>query len=235
MEGFLLIDKPKLITSFAVVKKVRLIVAHATGNSPKKIKVGHSGTLDPFASGLLIIMVGKQYTTQADLLLKQNKSYDVDMVLDSQSTTGDSEGQIESIPTIKNIPSKDQIVEVLKSFEGQIWQTPPIYSAIKVNGVRAYRLARDNQPVKFRPRNIFINNNQLIKYAYPLVRFKSDVSSGTYIRSLVIDMAKSINRVGYTQELRRTSIGLCSISQAITLEQLNEHNIADFLLKELPK
>jgi len=235
MEGFLLIDKPKQITSFAVVKKVRLIVAMASGTSPKKIKVGHSGTLDPFASGLLIIMIGKKYTTQADSLLKQDKSYEVDMILDSQSITGDSEGQIESIITSKSIPTQDQILEVLQSFKGQSMQTPPIYSAIKVNGVRAYRLARDNQSVKLQPRNVFISSNQLIEYVYPLVRFKTDVSSGTYIRSLVVDMAKAIDRVGYTQELRRTRIGLCSISQAITLEKLNEHNIADFLLQDLPK
>lgn len=232
MEGFLLVDKPKDWTSFDVVKRIRGIVSRSTGIAERRIRVGHSGTLDPFATGLLIIMVGKKFTSQADKLLKQDKTYDVVMQLDSESTTGDSEGEI-SNNEAQSVPSRQSILLTLKNLQGDIMQTPPIYSAIKINGVRAYKLARDNKPVMIAARKITINYNQLIDYSYPIVKFKTDVSSGTYIRSLVVDIGKSLGRTAYTKELRRTRIGLCSIEQAIDLDNLNEHNIEDYLMTSL--
>jgi len=230
MQGFLLIDKPKFWTSFDVVKHIRYIVANAKGLPQRKIKVGHSGTLDPFATGLLIIMIGKQFTSQAETLLKQDKSYEVDMILDSESTTGDSEGLIKTHQRTQVRPVLEDIQKVIKGFEGPSMQTPPIYSAIKINGVRAYSLARNNQPIQMEPRKITIHSIHLEDYIYPLVRFKCDVSSGTYIRSLVEDIGKGLGTSAYTKELRRTRIGLCSIDQAIDLSDLTEHNIADYLI-----
>jgi tRNA pseudouridine55 synthase len=231
MQGYLLIDKPKNWTSFDVVKRIRSLIAINAQVPARKIKVGHSGTLDPFATGLLIILVGKSYTTQAERLLKQDKSYEVIMELDSSSTTGDSEGKIvKEKSSLKLPPSRDDLLSALTSFHGEIMQTPPIYSAIKINGIRAYKLARENKPVKLEPRKVTIGKVNLVKYDYPLAEFKVDVSSGTYIRSLVEDIGKVMDRCAYTLELRRTRIGLYSIEQAVSLDMLNEQNIYQHLI-----
>ena len=232
MEGFLLIDKPKGWTSFDVVKYVRTAIARASGLPVKRVKVGHSGTLDPFATGLLILLIGKPYTVRANVLLKQDKSYTVQMVLDTASTTGDPEGVLTSLNGLAP-PSEATLSQILDSFQGDSQQTPPIYSAIKVGGVRSYKLARDNKPVELEPRRVTIKNLSLLSYSYPIVEFQTEVSSGTYIRSLVEDIGKAMGRTAYTKQLRRTSIGACSIDQAYSTEQINEQTISKYLVKEL--
>jgi len=233
MEGYLLIDKPLSWTSFDVVKRVRFLVARSTNTSVRKIKVGHSGTLDPFASGLLILLIGKDYTTRASELLRGSKTYNTVMELDSFSSTGDSYGEITKLKNPKSPPTKSELMEGLNSFKGEISQTPPAYSAIKVNGVRAYKLARENLPVELKPRQVSIKSLQLIAYDYPEVNFQTEVSGGTYIRSLVEDIGRKLDRCAYTKELRRTAIGRCSIDQAITINQINEQNIRTYLRKEI--
>ncbi|HET7320425.1 MAG TPA: hypothetical protein VFI84_02455, partial [Candidatus Saccharimonadales bacterium] len=139
MQGILLVDKPAGWTSFDVVNYVRKIVATAEGKKPKNTKVGHTGTLDPFATGLLVLLVGKEYTRKAGKLSKADKTYEVTMRLGQVSTTGDPEGMITEVDGLQ--PSREDLENVLLKFTGVIEQIPPAYSAIKVNGQRAYKLA----------------------------------------------------------------------------------------------
>jgi tRNA pseudouridine55 synthase len=214
MQGLLLIDKPPGISSFGVVAKVRGIIKQSTG---QRIKVGHSGTLDPAASGLLILAIGAT-TKKLSQLIKQDKTYLVDMMLGQTSSTGDSEGEIQTVSDRR--PATTEVQAVLEQFTGPIMQTPPSYSAIKVNGVRAYQLARRGEQVTLQSRRVTVYKNRLIDYDYPIVKFETDVSSGTYIRSLVADIGQTLGTGAYTSSLRRLSIGEYQVSSAIGLEGL---------------
>jgi tRNA pseudouridine55 synthase len=220
IEGLLLIDKPAGISSFGVVAKVRGIVRAKTGI--KKIKVGHTGTLDPAATGLLVLAIGT-YTKRVPSLIKQDKIYEVTMTLGKISSTGDKEGDITKTSDMQ--PTKEQIEEALARFTGELMQTPPTFSAIKVNGQRAYDLARKGKDVQLEPRKIVIHSNELIAYNYPIVQFASHVGSGTYIRSLVADIGKSLGVGAYMSDLRRTKIGSYSINDAVKLPDLNTESI----------
>ena len=233
MQGLLLFDKPAGWTSFDAVNFVRKLAAKKIGIPPRRLKVGHSGTLDPFATGLLIILVGKKYTARSQELLKLAKSYQATMILGSNSTTGDPEGEISSPTDIIPRPSIEQVNRVLNSFIGESMQTPPAYSAIKINGVRAYKLARDNRPVLPDARVINIYRIELLEYDFPLIKFNVEVSSGTYVRSLVETIGNRLGSVAYTQELRRTGIGNYSIFNSTLPEDINEQTI-ERLLIELP-
>jgi tRNA pseudouridine55 synthase len=204
MQGLLLVDKPTGWTSFDVVNHVRRMVATAEDKKPKTVKVGHTGTLDPFATGLLVLLIGKDYTRRARELSKLDKTYEVTMKLGFSSSTGDPEGEIQGVNT--RVPSEAEIRTALARFVGEIEQTPPIYSAIKVDGQRAYKLARAGKQVKMEPRRVTINRLEMINYAYPTVEFAADVSSGTYIRSLVEDIGSELGTGAYTTALRRTKI-----------------------------
>lgn len=218
MNGILLIDKPQSWTSFDVVNYVRKIVATAEGKKPKNVKVGHTGTLDPLATGLLVILVGKEYTRRAMEWSKLDKTYEVTMKLGETSTTGDEEGEKTAVSTVE--PNKDAVEKALEAFTGDIMQTPPIYSAMKVGGVRAYKLAREGKEVVLEPRPAKIYANKLTAYEYPFVRFTSKVSSGTYIRSLVEDLGKSLGTGAYMSDLRRTEIGQFTLDNALEVEKL---------------
>lgn len=224
MQGLLLIDKPAGITSFGVVAKVRKTITQATGN---RIKVGHSGTLDPAATGLLILAIGTT-TKKIPSLLKQDKTYLVEMTLGKTSSTGDNEGQIKNIS--KEHPTETVLKNVLTQFTGVIEQTPPIYSAIKINGVRAYKLARKGQTINLPARQITVYQNEFLTYEYPLVSFKTTVSSGTYIRSLVEDIGRSLQTGAYTSNLRRLSIGEYQVSSALKLQAIDFDKIQKALI-----
>lgn len=213
MQGYMLIDKPKGWTSFDVVNYVRKIVATTEGKKPKNCKVGHTGTLDPLATGLLVILVGKEYTRRAGELSKQDKTYDVTMKLGEESATGDEEGAKTAIATRK--PSEVELKAALVKFTGSISQVPPAFSAIKVNGQRAYDLARKGQAVVLQSRTVMVHGIELIKYDYPFVRFVASVSSGTYIRSLVEDLGRAIGTGAYMSDLRRIQIGDFDIESAV--------------------
>ena len=219
MNGLVLVDKPKGISSFGVVSRIRGTIKAHTG---QKLKVGHSGTLDPAATGLLVIAIGK-YTKRIPELIKQDKTYQVEMILGQISTTGDIEGQISK--KSDSAPSLKSLKDTLTSFEGDIMQTPPIYSAIKINGQRAYKLAREGKEVKMVPRPAHINSISLVDYNYPKVSFLADVASGTYIRSLVEDIGKNLNTGAYMSELRRTIVGNFDINIAMNLNDLNYSKI----------
>ena len=219
MQGILLVDKPATWTSFDVVNYVRRIVAEHEGKKPKNCKVGHTGTLDPFATGLLVLLIGKEYTKKAAELSKVDKTYEVTMRLGNTSTTGDPEGKITAVSD--TIPTPESIQEALEGFKGQIEQVPPAFSAIKVDGQRAYKLAREGKEVKIEPRKVTINRLELVDYSYPEVKFVADVSSGTYIRTLVEDIGNALGTGAYTTELRRTQVGSLSVDDSITPKSID--------------
>lgn len=229
-QGILLVDKPKSWTSFDVVNKVRRIVATAEGRKPKNIKVGHTGTLDPLATGLLVLLVGKAYTRRAGELSKLDKTYEVTMKLGETSTTGDDEGEKTVVSDHK--PTEDEIREQLRQFTGHLMQTPPIFSAMKINGKRAYDLARQGKPVELKARPVTIYRNEFISYEYPYVRFDCDVSSGTYIRSLTEDLGKTLGTGAYMSDLRRTVIGSYTIADAVVLDDISGEALPKLLQAE---
>jgi tRNA pseudouridine55 synthase len=224
MHGILLVDKPAGWTSFDAVNYIRRMIAQAENKKPKQVKVGHAGTLDPFATGLLIILVGKEYTRQAAAFSKLDKTYEVTMKLGFTSSTGDPEGEIKLASG--RVPSEREIKEALQKFQGEIMQTPPIFSAIKVNGQRAYKLARAGKEVKIEPRKATINRLEMTKYEFPLVQFTVDVSSGTYIRSLVEDVGKVLKTGAYTTELRRTKIDKFDLRDASDIKKLKVNELS---------
>lgn len=210
MDGILLVDKPAGWSSFDVVAKVRGQIKRETGL--KKPKVGHTGTLDPLATGLMVVVVGS-YCKRASEFSKLDKTYETIMILGKTSTTGDEEGEKTSVSDA--VPSKNDILSALEAFRGEISQVPPAYSAIKVNGQRAYKLAREGKEVVIEPRQVTIYDIRLDSYVYPEVRFTTSVSSGTYIRSLVEDIGSKLGTGAYMSGLRRTMVGKFEIKTAI--------------------
>ncbi len=226
MQGLLLVDKPASWTSFDVVNYVRRIVAAAEGKKPKNVKVGHTGTLDPFATGLLVLLIGKEYTRRAGEFSKLDKTYEVTMKLGETSTTGDPEGEITPFAT-KNgavsdtTPDLEALQRSVEGFRGQIMQVPPAYSAIKVGGQRAYKLARAGKEVIIEARPTTIHRLAITDYTYPEAHLVARVSSGTYIRTLVEDIGKALGTGAYTTQLRRTTVGSYDIGQATEVKQPN--------------
>lgn len=207
-DGIVLVDKPVGWTSFDVCAKIRGQIRaeyNAKGEKPTKrqLKVGHAGTLDPFATGLLIILLGDA-TKRADEFLKFDKVYEATIILGQTSTTGDPEGEISVVNNTQ--PSLEQIEGVRKQFIGNITQVPPAYSAIKINGQRAYKLARAGKEVEIPKREVVIYSLDLVSYSYPELKIRTHVSSGTYIRTLAEDIGRELGVGAYCKELRRLSI-----------------------------
>lgn len=233
MQGILLVDKPREWTSFDVVNYVRRIVATHEGKKPKNCKVGHTGTLDPLATGLLVLLVGKEYTRRAGEFSKLDKVYDVTMKLGETSTTADEEGEKTAMSDV--VPTEQEVRVALEYFTGEIMQTPPIYSAMKINGVRAYKLAREGKTVEMEARPATIYSSELTSYDYPFVRFVSKVGSGTYIRSLVEDLGRELKTGAYMSDLRRKSIGEFSLDDAIQIENCSAEILGRALQDIAPK
>lgn len=225
MNGILLIDKPREWTSFDVVNRVRRMVQQSEFNTSnkKRFPVGHTGTLDPLATGLLVLVLGT-YTKHAMSLTKLDKTYEVTMCLGQTSTTGDEEGEKTHSSDLQPAPAEVQAA--LEQFVGDIMQTPPAFSAIKINGQRAYKLARKGDAPELKARPIHIQSLKLTKYDYPHVHFVADVSSGTYIRSLVEDLGKALQTGAYMSDLRRTKVGRFDIKDAIVMDGLTPGKIA---------
>ena len=211
MDEILLIDKPAGMTSFGVVARLRRVLSKQEG---KKVKVGHTGTLDPFATGLMIIVTG-QMCRWAMEFTKLDKWYEAEIILGTESTTGDPEGGLSRISDKK--PDKGEIKQVLQKFTGKIEQTPPAFSAVKVNGRRAYQLAREGKEVDIPKRIITIYALELIEYDYPVLKLRAHVSSGTYIRSLAADIGKELKTGAYCQNLRRIKIADYDVKNAKVL------------------
>lgn len=227
--GIILIDKPAGISSFGVVGRVRWQLSQAAG---KKIKVGHTGTLDPFATGLMILVVGKA-CKEAGKYSKLDKVYEATIKLGETSTTGDPEGTI--TPHFSDLqdqilqkdfrePFLERVREVLGEFPGEIEQTPPAFSAIKVNGQRAYKLARANKDFEIPSRKVTIYSLELLEFEYPTLKIRAHVSSGTYIRTLAEDIGAALQTGAYCQQLRRTKIAEWDIKDAGTIESFTVLN-----------
>jgi tRNA pseudouridine synthase B len=211
MDEILLIDKPPGMTSFGVVARLRRVLSKQEG---KKVKVGHTGTLDPFATGLMIIVTGRM-CRRAMEFTKLDKWYEAEIILGTESTTGDPEGELSRISGKK--PDEGEIRQVLQKFTGKIEQTPPAFSAVKVNGRRAYQLARAGKKVDIPKRTITIYTLELIGYDYPVLKLRTHVSSGTYVRSLVADIGKELKTGAYCQNLRRIKIADYDVKNARVL------------------
>ncbi|OIP24955.1 tRNA pseudouridine(55) synthase TruB [bacterium CG2_30_37_16] len=207
-EGIYLIDKPAGRSSFSVVAEVR----RKSGIK----KVGHAGTLDPFATGLLIVLVGKEYTKKAGEFLKLDKTYEAEIDLSAFSSTGDPEGNLEQIEC--TVPNKDNVTDTLSKFVGPSMQKPHQFSAVKIEGQRAYKLARAGKEVNLKQKPIEIYGIRLVEYDFPILKIETDVSSGTYIRVLAEDIGKALGCGGYLKALRRTKIDKYLICGAVKLD-----------------
>lgn len=214
MDEILLIDKPAGISSFGVVARIRRALSERLG--VKKVKVGHTGTLDPFATGLLILLVGKA-TKRSNEFLKLDKEYEAEIRLGEISTTGDTEGEIKKLYNGPAVPEED-VKKVVQSFVGEISQKVPAFSAVKINGRRAYELARKGMEVEMPTRKVTIYSIDILEYKWPVLRIRTKVSSGTYIRTLGEDIGKRLGTGAYLIALRRTKIDRYSVENAINLE-----------------
>jgi len=211
----LLIDKPLTWTSFDVVNKIRYQIKHLKGI--KKIKVGHAGTLDPLATGLLIVCTGK-YTKRIHEIQNAEKEYTGTFVLGATRPSYDKETPIDEEFPIDNITDKD-IIKAAKNLTGSIQQIPPIYSAQRINGVRAYKKARKNQPIQMEAKQVTISEFEITNIDLPTVSFRVVCSKGTYIRSLVHDLGKGVNNGAFLASLCRTRIGDFKLKDGLSLEE----------------
>lgn len=227
MDGIIVINKPIRCTSYNIVYRVKKIF---------KEKVGHTGTLDPLATGVLPILIGKG-TKLSNYLMEHDKEYIATLKLGKKTDTLDAEGEvIEEREVDDNIFNKDKIDEVLNKFIGKIEQIPPLYSAIKVNGKKLYEYARNGQNVEVKPRQVEIYKINLLNIdkEQKEIKFKVNCSKGTYIRTLCLDIAEKLGSIGYMSSLQRTRVGRFKIEDAITIDELekNEQN-NEFLNKNL--
>jgi tRNA pseudouridine55 synthase len=220
MKGILLIDKPTDWTSFDVVNYVRKMVARIENKKPRNVKVGHTGTLDPAATGLLVLCVGREFTKQVPTMIKHDKTYEVELTLGKTSTTGDREGELSVLSDMQ--PASVEVEVAIQSFLGESMQLPPKFSALKVNGKRAYELARAGKEVTLQPRKITIHELSDISYDYPKVTFTASVGSGTYIRSLAEDIGTKLGTGAYMSSLRRVAVGDKNIAQAVAVSDLTD-------------
>lgn len=221
--GFLLIDKPKGMTSHDVVDALRKIT--------KIKKIGHAGTLDPMATGLLIVGIGRSATKRLGEFQKLDKEYIAKLRLGAVSNTFDAEGEILE-KKVKKIPTIKEIENVLKEFLGKIKQIPPPFSAKKIKGKKAYELARKGKIVKLSPIEVEIYNIEILNYSFPYLEIKVNCSSGTYIRSLANDIGEKLGCGALVEELKRTKIGNFSLENAFSLESLNSENWKDFIFSD---
>lgn len=223
MYGFLLIDKPTAWTSHDVVGYIRKIA--------NKKKVGHAGTLDPFATGLLIVGIGRQATKHLDTFKHMKKTYEAEIVLGAVSDTYDRDGEIQVTNTHLKKISKKEFRDVIQRFVGTQQQLPPMYSAKKVQGKKLYELARKGIKVKRKPHKVEIYSIKQIKTWRSGFHIQVTCSPGTYIRTLVHDIGQELGCGAYCKELKRTKIGHYTVRKAITPKKLrNKTHIQKRLL-----
>jgi tRNA pseudouridine55 synthase len=211
MEGILIIDKPKGMTSFRLVSFLR----KRTGVK----KIGHAGTLDPLATGLMILLVGRNFTRLSDSFLGAKKEYETTIKLGSSTTTYDAEGEI--VDQSDHVPTLSQIEAVIETFQGLQNQIPPMFSAKKVDGKKLYELARKGKEIEREPQQVEMHLT-LVDYSYPYLKVHVRCSKGTYIRTLGHDLGAKLGCFAHLSDLRRTRSGTFSLEQAFSLEELEE-------------
>jgi len=236
---YLLIDKPKGITSHDVIDHLRKI----TGIR----KIGHAGTLDPNATGLLLVGIGREATKKLwKKYGKTDKTYVAEIVLGEETETHDPEGRSRKQVRISHnaksvrddktglysLPVLSNIEGVLESFVGEQEQVPPSFSAVKIKGKKAYELAREGRYIRLNPRKITIHSIKLMKYKYPKLEIETRVSSGTYIRALARDIGRKLGCGAYLKNLRRTKIGKYGINKSVKLNRLTKDNWVNYKLSQ---
>ena len=224
--GLLIIDKHLGPTSMQICANIRYRLRRA--GAPKRIKVGHAGTLDPLATGVLVVLIGKA-TKLVPRYMGQPKKYDATIDLSHLSTTDDAEGELTSV-TPPSIPTRADIESAAANFVGTIQQRPPAYSAINIDGRRAYDLARKGHEVIIPARPVEIQAIRITAYEWPMLTLSIDCGKGTYIRSLARDLGAALSVGGYLTALRRTAVGDCTIDRARTLHSLPEMLVQSDLL-----
>jgi tRNA pseudouridine55 synthase len=220
LNGILNLDKPAGISSARAVDRVKRLL-------PRGTKIGHAGTLDPFATGVLLLLIGKA-TKSCERLMDAPKQYEATVKLGATTETDDLESPEKPIP-VAVPPSLEAVQNALTSFVGEILQRPPIYSALKIAGQRAYAVARKGKTVELEPRKVRVYSAGLLSYDWPLARIKVDCGRGTYIRAIARDFGTALNTGGFLTELRRTRIGEFDVADAVGMETLATDNIAALL------
>ncbi|MCB1114666.1 MAG: tRNA pseudouridine(55) synthase TruB [Chlamydiia bacterium] len=219
-EGILLVDKPKGLTSFSLVRTLR-----------KRLnvqKIGHAGTLDPLATGLMVMLVGKKYTRLSDLFLNDNKEYEAEITLGYATASFDAEGAVTDRSDL--IPELSDVEKALETFQGKTLQTPPMYSAKKVDGKKLCDLARKGEVVERKPVEVDMCIT-LLNYEYPKLKVHVRCSKGTYIRSLAHDMGVKLKSFGTLTDLRRTQSGEFSIADSVDGSKLMEEDLSSAFIK----
>ncbi len=218
--GLLLVNKPQGPTSHDVVDQVREI----TGIE----KIGHTGTLDPQAEGLLILLIGRKATKKQSEFLNLDKEYEAKIKLGEETDTCDSEGEV--VKTYEgDWPERDEIASLLDQFKGGYHQVPPAYSAKRVEGKRAYKLARKGEKPELKPEKVDIYELELINYSAPEIEIRMKCSKGTYVRALARDIGKKLGCGAHLTFLKRTKIGDYSLEDAVLVSELNSDNWVGFL------
>jgi tRNA pseudouridine55 synthase len=221
MNGFLLIDKESGINSFKLVLALRRIA--------NQKRVGFAGTLDPLASGLMILALG-EYTKLLPYLEAKDKVYEVKIWLGRKSDSYDIDGQVEEVP-VTNVPTRPVVEKLLQEkFTGKLEQRPPRFSAIQIGGRRAYSMAREGQEFELKRRPVEIFSVEILTYEFPFLRLRVHCSSGTYIRSLAHDLGEELGVGGVVRELRRTKVGEVEVTGAVKLDQLQRENLAQYII-----
>lgn len=209
MNGVLVINKPKDWTSFDVVAKIR--------NKLDVKKVGHTGTLDPMATGVLVLCLGRA-TKLAQKMTGYDKEYLAEITLGATSPTDDAEGEISPHEVAVKV-SKEKIEQELAQFMGEIEQVPPQFSAKKIKGKRAYAMARKGQEVKLEPSSVVVHELELLDYKWPVLKVRITSGKGFYVRALARDLGEALGVGGYLSDLQRTKVGPFTLKQAITIEE----------------
>jgi tRNA pseudouridine55 synthase len=216
LQGVINLDKPPGISSARAVAAVKRRL-------PRGTKIGHAGTLDPFATGVLLLLIGKA-TKLCERLMDQPKQYLATVKLGATTPTDDPESE-ESAVLGAVPPTPAELERALKNFVGEILQTPPAYSAMKIEGRRAYDVARRGGEVKLEPRTVTVYGLELIEYQWPYVKLRIDCGRGTYIRAIARDLGQALGCGGHLTELARTKVGSFALKDAVTLEQLEREPI----------
>lgn len=231
--GVINLDKPAGISSAAAVARVKRLL-------PRGTKIGHAGTLDPFATGVLLLLVGKA-TRRCEALMDRPKRYETTVKLGATTATDDLEspeqvwvdpetGAPAQLDRPQPVP-RERIDTLLPRFIGEILQQPPVYSAMKIAGRRAYELAREGREVQIAARPVQVYSIEQLDYAWPLLRLRIDCGRGTYIRSIARDIGTALKVGGYLTQLRRTRVGTFDVTAAVTLDQLTASNLAWHLVE----